>query len=629
MNKMRQPIDRWLWLYVGLLLVAAALRLASFSYGLPYVDHVDEPNFYLLANDQRGVLDAAWRNNWLEGYPPGYIWSAAAIMTGVDAIADLNIHTDMSNYITVLRLVSIFCDLLTLAALMTLARWLGGYVAGAIAGSGYVIAAEILENSIVALPDPATVLFVVLCALLTMRALQRDSVPLALLGTASGLLAIIFKYPVFPVLLLPAAFFLRDLWRRRVRALPTAALALALVAGVGFYLLFAYGAAGISNSEGLRARTSFFSSVLTPRQWVITLNALFGTIGLPLLAFGGVGLVVHVFRRKPPKRALSLLLVFGVAFLLLAVVPGYVSRQLYPTRYTWPAVALFMPVMAALIAPVLRGRTLLVVGAVALPLLVGLPEMVSYVASLQRPYTYTYAQQWFEENIPDGSTLWIEGFLNYRSLSRYEAGYPGYKNFAPVYGRDMEAWDNSFTIDYLYLTEAQRDNWPMTPGWGALDQYTLIKQIGDESMNREVLYVYTTDLLAGQQQTRLGGADTLILRGIDLVQEGRTLMVPSYWQAPDAAPTVDYSYTLYLTPPDNPRSVVFQQDAGLGQRPTSTWVDPGEVLRGEIAPLTLPEDLSPGEYTVWLGVYYWQTGERLTLDDGSTALRIGEIRVDG
>jgi len=252
--------SHWFWVYVGLLLLAAALRIASFTYGLPYVDHVDEPNFYLLANDQRGVLDAAWRENWLEGYPPGYIWMAAALMQGVDAIADLNIHTDMGNYIAILRLVSLLGDLLTLAALMTLARWLGGAAAGAIAGSGYVIAAEVLENAITALPDPLTVTFVVLCALLTVRALRRDQAAMALLATIFGLLAVVFKYPVFPVLLLPAAFFLRDLWQRRVRALPMAALALLLVGGTALYLLFAYGALNISNSEGLRARTSFFSS---------------------------------------------------------------------------------------------------------------------------------------------------------------------------------------------------------------------------------------------------------------------------------------------------------------------------------------------------------------------------------
>ncbi len=624
----RRTESRWLWVYVGLLLLAAALRIASFTYGLPYVDHVDEPNFYLLANDQRGVLDAAWRENWLEGYPPGYIWMAAALMQGVDAIADLNIHTDMGNYIAILRLVSLLGDLLTLAALMTLARWLGGAAAGAIAGSGYVIAAEVLENAITALPDPLTVTFVVLCALLTVRALRRDQAAMALLATIFGLLAVVFKYPVFPVLLLPAAFFLRDLWQRRVCALPMATLALLLVGGTALYLLFAYGALNISNSEGLRARTSFFSSVLTPRQWAITLNATIGTLGIPVLALGVFGLVGLVIRRKPRKRLFPLLLVLGVGFLLLAVVPGYVSRQLYPVRYIWPAAALFFVAFAALIAPLLRGRRLLLVGAIALPLFIGAPELLSYLSSLQRPYTYALAQEWFEENVPDGSVLWIEGFLNYRSLSRYEAGYTGYKDFGLIYGRERGEWDGSFEVDYLYLTESQREQWPMTPGWPALEQYTLVKRIGDEAMNREVLYIYSTDPLASQQETPfLGEQTTLRLRGIELVQEGRTLLVPSYWQAPDAPPAVDYSYTLYLTPPDDPADVVLQQDAGLGQRPTSTWVDPEEVLRGGIAPITLPDDLPAGEYAVWLGIYYWETGERLTLDDGRAALRIGEVTV--
>jgi len=48
--------------------------------------------------------------------------------------------------------------------------------------------------------------------------------------------------------------------------------------------------------------------------------------------------------------------------------------------------------------------------------------------------------------------------------------------------------------------------------------------------------------------------------------------------------------------------------------------------------LALPADLPSGTYTVWLGVYTWQTGERLTpLADGSPQpdgrLRLGTVRV--
>ncbi len=622
-------LNRWMWITVGILLCAALLRISTFSYGLPYVDHVDEPNFYLLANDQRGVLDASWRENWLAGYPPGYIWFSAQIMNGVDAVSELNIHTDMGVYIAILRYASLLFDLLTLAALMTLARWLGGNIAGVLAGVVYLISAEVLDSAIIALPDPPTVLFTVLCALFTVRALRHNRWQMAIIATVFGLLAVAFKYPVFPVLFLPAAFFVRDLWQRRLRAIPAAALALAMVAGMAFYLLVINGAASISNAEGLRARTNFFSSLLTPRQWEVTLNAFIGTVGLPLLIFGAIALVWLLLHQKSNSKRYSLWLVLGVGVSLLAIVPGYVTKYpSYPVRYIWPAAAIMIPALAALVAPLLRKRTLFAAGAILLPLVIGLPELATFAYNVQRPYTYLLAQNWFEQNIPDGSIIWIEGFLNYRSLSRYEAGYSGFNNYGQIYGSDRERWNDDFPIDYIYLSEPEVRAWPETPGWEPLANFTLIKRIGNEGMNRDALYIYTTDTLASQQETLFHGSSTIELRGIDVQQGDRTLFVSSYWQAPENTPPVDYSYTLYLTPLDAPDALLAQSDAALGHRPTSTWSDPEEVLRGSIQPFTVPDDVPAGEYALWIGIYYWETGERLTLDDGSGAYFVGEIQLE-
>ncbi|RME74288.1 MAG: glycosyl transferase, partial [Chloroflexi bacterium] len=49
--------------------------------------------------------------------------------------------------------------------------------------------------------------------------------------------------------------------------------------------------------------------------------------------------------------------------------------------------------------------------------------------------------------------------------------------------------------------------------------------------------------------------------------------------------------------------------------PTSTW-RPGEQLLDR-HPLNLPPDLPPGEYQLRVGVYYWETLERLpVLENG-------------
>ena len=67
-----------------------------------------------------------------------------------------------------------------------------------------------------------------------------------------------------------------------------------------------------------------------------------------------------------------------------------------------------------------------------------------------------------------------------------------------------------------------------------------------------------------------------------------------------------------------------------GGYPTGAW-RAGDRMADRVT-LRLPDDLEPGVYTVWLGVYYWQTGERLTPRVDGTAqpedrFRLGVIEV--
>ncbi|MGV2436211.1 MAG UNVERIFIED_CONTAM: hypothetical protein LVT10_16120 [Anaerolineae bacterium] len=63
--------SRSFWL-VFILLVGVALvtRLSLVNFSLPYVDHPDEPNFYLAGLEWRGLWD---NDGYYEGYPPFYL----------------------------------------------------------------------------------------------------------------------------------------------------------------------------------------------------------------------------------------------------------------------------------------------------------------------------------------------------------------------------------------------------------------------------------------------------------------------------------------------------------------------------------------------------------------------------
>jgi hypothetical protein len=86
------------------------------------------------------------------------------------------------------------------------------------------------------------------------------------------------------------------------------------------------------------------------------------------------------------------------------------------------------------------------------------------------------------------------------------------------------------------------------------------------------------------------------------------LDLTTWWQGLATMDT-DYTAFVHLTAPDE--RIWAQEDTLLehdGQS-TSAW-EPGVVVKQEFQ-LQLPPDIPPGEYTVKVGVYYWQTGERL------------------
>ena len=610
----RRVNTRWLWIFVAILLLGFGARILIFQYGLPYVNHLDEPNFYLLANDWRGKLDAGYRNEWLKGYPPGYIWLYSGLLDGIDVIFHPNIHTDMSLYVRLMRLVSVWADMLSLSLVIVIAKWLGGRGAALITGLVWAISGAIMFLATLALPDVFSVLSCVLCAAFSVQAFRHESWSMGLLATVAGLLGIVFKYPVFPVLLLPGAFFLLLLWRHRQRVLLPSAVALFMVVGTAYGLLFVYGASGLDNAEGQKFRNDLVINILNPTRWRYTFNGLLGTTG-PVLAAIAVVAVVALYRRYRLRHLWLTGLVFFTGALILAVIPGYLASdppRTYPIRYTWPAAGLIIPCFAIVIGYALAGKPRsrwLLSAATVLSIGTLVPGSISQIVDGRKIITFALAQAWFEENVPEGSLLWMEGLEPYRSLGRYERGYPGYKNFETIYGR--EATDlqiDPHLVDYVYLDEQAVAQWPTNPIWPPLDQLTLLKQIGGDGLDGPVLSIYSTVSIPEPQNIAFHSLSNseLLLWGYRVQQNDSQLVIDTFWQAPDGVPPADYSYNLYLAPEDNPQNVVITHDAQLGLRRTSTWDDPDERVKGNIAPVSL-DNLESGDYTVWLIVYFWET----------------------
>ena len=121
-----------------------------------------------------------------------------------------------------------------------------------------------------------------------------------------------------------------------------------------------------------------------------------------------------------------------------------------------------------------------------------------------------------------------------------------------------------------------------------------------------------------------GGLSLIGLRLPSTAQAHKPLSILLFWQA-DVRPSIDYTVFLHLL--DNAGNTVAQNDARpfwLTDMPMSRW-QPEQVIPD--AHMFEPP-LPPGDYTVRLGLYDWQTLERLPLVNGEDSVIIGQVQIE-
>ncbi|RME49586.1 MAG: hypothetical protein D6796_04660, partial [Caldilineae bacterium] len=122
--------------------------------------------------------------------------------------------------------------------------------------------------------------------------------------------------------------------------------------------------------------------------------------------------------------------------------------------------------------------------------------------------------------------------------------------------------------------------------------------------------------------------DAVRLLGVDPPPEtviaGRPLAVTVYWRAlhPLAA---DYAVFLHLDAPDG-ETLATADETHPADIPTSHW-PPSLYLRNPLQ-LTVPAGALPIRYTLRVGLYDPQTGQRLPLPGGETAFAVGRVWVE-
>jgi hypothetical protein len=100
---------------------------------------------------------------------------------------------------------------------------------------------------------------------------------------------------------------------------------------------------------------------------------------------------------------------------------------------------------------------------------------------------------------------------------------------------------------------------------------------------------------------------------------GGTLTVTLNWQA---ARVPDADYTIFVHLRDAAGKTVAQADSPpqAGAYPTALW-DTGETIV-DVHPVLIPDGLPAGDYTVVVGLYRLDTGERLAIILGGSGSEI-------
>lgn len=117
-------------------------------------------------------------------------------------------------------------------------------------------------------------------------------------------------------------------------------------------------------------------------------------------------------------------------------------------------------------------------------------------------------------------------------------------------------------------------------------------------------------------------AGAIELLGYDTIEVPEVLEVTLYWRTLEP---LDVDYTVFVHLLDSREQVIAQDDAQPqgGAYPTSVW-GVGEII---IDPhrLSVSPDLPVGEYRLRVGMYRFETGERLPVDGNGDSVELGPV----
>jgi len=629
---------RFTLLRAVLLTLHVAMLLHSHAFSLPYVDHPDEPAFYLAGQVWLGKFEMG---SYMRGYPPAYI---ALELIVAQLLGWLGLP-EMSQTVNVMRWIAVAVSAGTLWLIFSAAREAAGDWASLVAGAAWISSPFVVSHGVYATPDPFVYFTVAWSLWLSITALRRERPHFALLAMLVGALAVLIKLMVVPALLAGVTallFGLRDRWlsaRLLAGQLGIVAITAFLVLGVfrSDSLLTPYedslpeSEIGIIRREG--AQSMLYN--LTDVQRVLNnIRYVFVPVQeLATLAWLIGGAVAWLAARSARLDWRAILLCLIAVLATPWIMASFTEIALHRIRDTLPATTALCVLIGMAAAQIWRvlpsGRaprslySAAIVAWIAFALLPSARDTLALVEERGYPDWRAELRQWTDVNLEAG---WIAVPAEHeKTFNPFWSGLQGAQWFDwLVYQGDfteqpLTYWRAERGIAYALLSAdfvrradaAQR---------AYLDQMLRLKTFAAPPRRRgPETVVFSTAPIQTPLEANFG--DQINLLGIDLVRGGQTVRVRAYWQA-KAQPQRDYSLYLHLTPLDS-RQVLAQQDgAPKAKRPTTSWQDADERIIGDWFAVQLPEQC---DVRLLAGLYDSASGQRLLLPDGADYVELWRL----
>ena len=517
---------RLFWLVLAIIVVAAAIpRLLTYDFSLPYIDHADEPNFYVRALWLRGI------GGGFTNEPPVYHLLVAGVQIVAETIFGV---TEVGSVIRYVRLVSVLFNLATLVFIALAARRASGNEGGWLAGLLWGIAPLIVQEGVYAMPDPLVFLLVSLALWLAIVALtQYERRGWAIWSVLVGILIILTKYHPPTIIGLGAivtgVWGLRD-WRDNWRLV---LIQVVLISGtcIGFYFWIQVVTSDpdilARGREGASVASSGFANLINLQRIWINLRTALDAVNLPL--FGvilviGAAAYIAAWRLKRKRVDLGST---GLSVFVLLTVPWIASAF----RAGAPRDVLGGTVGACVIVGVALGQVIKLqpkhwptwASGVAAAML-AIPIVFVHINGLEKlvkdrllPDRRVQIREWFDANLDPAPV--IVDWWNDKTFNPTYGGIQGQHWFDwfrsdDLMEKSLEDWRNQGDV-YAILPEYTVAEMELTPeGRAYLGQMLELRTFDDPAMRAPAMVVYRLWRMDHELDVQFG--DYIHLVGFDL-----------------------------------------------------------------------------------------------------------------